>query len=175
MKQKGFTLIEMLVVISIIGVMSSVILVAFNSARMKSRDAIRSIDINQLSRALQSYKRDNGTFPVCPTGDGWCCLGHGDAGTCWAGGVHGSTALDNLLSPAYIPKIPDDPLNNTAKFGDAYAYRVDTVAGVSTARLHWGIEKNNPTSQDCAGGEVGGQWSQGSGNGSDYYCNLYIK
>jgi prepilin-type N-terminal cleavage/methylation domain-containing protein len=53
--QKGFTLIELLVVIAIIGLLASVVLLALNSARQKSRDAKRLADVRQMASALELY------------------------------------------------------------------------------------------------------------------------
>ena len=49
---KGFTLIELLVVIAIIGLLSTLAVVALNSARIRSRDAKRASDIRQVTTAL---------------------------------------------------------------------------------------------------------------------------
>lgn len=178
----GFTLIELLVVISIIGVLASVVLASVNTARMKARDAKRLADVRQLVLVLQLYYDDNNAFPsstACPASPvsvvGWCCLGHSDAGRCWNNNVRGNTALDNSLSPRYISTIPDDPLNNTSRYGDAYAYHSSYPSSAGTGPvLHWGIEKANPTTQDCAGGDVG-NWGAGLGIGSNYFCMLPIR
>ena len=170
-KQKGFTLIELLVVIAIIGLLASIVMVSLNSARVKARDAKRAAEVKQLALAIEMYYDTNGSFP--PTAgclNGWCCLGHGTAGRCWAGVYWGIDATDNAISPTYLSKIPDDPLNNTAKYGDAYMYRVDG----DTATLHWGIESCSPTSAVCAGGRYA-NWGSGNGIGCDYYCMYTFK
>ncbi|MDO8554977.1 MAG: type II secretion system protein [bacterium] len=173
----GFTLIELLVVIAIISLLSSIVFASLNSARAKARDAKRVVDVKQLATALQLYFNDNDSFPSNTSClNGWCCLGHGDAGTCWtsASGYHGSTALDNSLSPKYISKISDDPLNNTSRYGDAYMYRIDSDANGVYATLHWGIESSNPNSQTCAGG-TWNNWGAGAGIGGNYYCMLIVR
>ncbi|MBU4331510.1 prepilin-type N-terminal cleavage/methylation domain-containing protein [Patescibacteria group bacterium] len=63
-KNKGFTLIELLVVIAIIGLLSTLAVVALNSARQKSRDAKRVADIKQIQTALELYYNDNNGYPV---------------------------------------------------------------------------------------------------------------
>lgn len=63
-KNKGFTLIELLVVIAIIGLLASVVLLALNSARAKSRDAKRIADMRQLASALELYFNDNSSYPT---------------------------------------------------------------------------------------------------------------
>lgn len=51
----GFTLIELLVVIAIIGLLSTLSIIALNSARARSRDARRISDIKQIQTALEMY------------------------------------------------------------------------------------------------------------------------
>ena len=52
---RGFTLIELLVVVAIIALLSSVALIAFMSARQKSRDAKRVSDMVQMNTAMALY------------------------------------------------------------------------------------------------------------------------
>ena len=173
---RGFTLIELLVVIAIIGVLASTVLASLNTARAKARDARRLTDVRQLVLAMQLYFDDNHSFPPTPGGlGGWACLGHGDAGTCWKGAYHGITVLDNSLSPKYIPTIPDDPLNNTSRYGDAYMYNPAVLSSAGTGPvLHWGVETASPVAQNCAGGDMG-NWGPGNGIGGNYYCLLPIR
>lgn len=60
---KGFTLIELLVVIAIIGVLSAVVLASLSSARNKSRDAARTSDVQQLTRAFILAYDSTNSYP----------------------------------------------------------------------------------------------------------------
>ncbi len=62
--KSGFTLIELLVVIAIIGLLASVVLLALNSARAKSRDAKRLADVRQIASAFELYFNDNNGYPT---------------------------------------------------------------------------------------------------------------
>ena len=62
--QEGFTLIELLVVIAIIGLLSTISVLALNSARARSRDAKRVSDIKQIQTALEMYYNDTNDYPA---------------------------------------------------------------------------------------------------------------
>lgn len=99
--KRGFTLIEMMVVISIIGLMSSVVLSAVTSARVKARDTQRKTQTAQFRNALELYFSANGRYPC---GNSSCSTGvvpiTGDAL---------STPGVALVSGGFIPSIPSDP------------------------------------------------------------------
>ena len=63
----GFTIIELLVVISIIGILSTISVVGFNNARQKARDSKRIVDTKQLATALNIYFNDIGAYPISET------------------------------------------------------------------------------------------------------------
>src|SRR3989344_426424 len=63
-RKKGFTLVELLMVIAIIGIFTSVVFVSLDGSRARSRDAVRVGDLKTLSYAVQTYFQENdGEFP----------------------------------------------------------------------------------------------------------------
>lgn len=60
---KGFTLIEMLVVILIIVILSTVGMVAYSQATKSARDAKRRSDMESLKQALILYRQEVGNYP----------------------------------------------------------------------------------------------------------------
>jgi len=60
---KGFTLIEILVVVAIIGMLSAIILASLSASHARGRDAKRVSDLNQLRLALQLYYDANQNYP----------------------------------------------------------------------------------------------------------------
>lgn len=53
--KKGFTLVELMVVVAIIGILSAVVIVNISSSRSKARDAKRISDIAQIQLALEQF------------------------------------------------------------------------------------------------------------------------
>jgi len=85
----GFTLIELMIVIAIIGILSSVVLASLNGARESSRNARRQSDLGQLQTAMELYANDNGDY-----------------------NVSGKAAL----SPDYIQTVPSDPSDSATDY-----------------------------------------------------------
>lgn len=61
--QNGFTLVELLVVILIIGILASLMSVVVTKARQKGKQAEVANDLNSFRLALHTYKTDEGTYP----------------------------------------------------------------------------------------------------------------
>ena len=62
-KKKGFTLIEILIVVSIIGLLASIIFVGLGASRAKGRDARRVADLRSIQTGLELYFSKSGAYP----------------------------------------------------------------------------------------------------------------
>lgn len=63
-KQKGFTLVELLIVIIIIGILATLVIVTFQGVQAKARDSKRQTDINALNSQIQAYYAEHGWYPT---------------------------------------------------------------------------------------------------------------
>ena len=63
-KNKGFTLLELLVTIAIIGILATIIMASLSTAKAKGRDARRAADIKQIQQAVENYFENNSAYPA---------------------------------------------------------------------------------------------------------------
>lgn len=61
--KKGFTLIEILVTVSIIGFLTTIVLVSLNSAKEKAQETANIRQLDEVKKALAMFYADNGYYP----------------------------------------------------------------------------------------------------------------
>lgn len=66
-ESQGFSLIELLVVISIMALLMALAAVSFSSAQRKGRDAKRRADMQAIQKGFEQYFADNNTYAACNT------------------------------------------------------------------------------------------------------------
>lgn len=97
-KTSGFTIVELLIVIVVIGVLAAIVIVAYTGVTNSAKDAERKSELNSIKKALARYAAEGGTYPIC-TNTVQTCVGA-------------------ILVPTYLPAIPTDPVNT-----GSYIYR----------------------------------------------------
>lgn len=125
-KKKGFTLIEILVVIGIIAVLSAVVLVAINPARQfkLARDSQRVANITAILNAIgQNMAEHKGVFECAVT-----LPSTNKVISIATGGVD----IASCLVPTYISSLPFDPSKTGAKFTSTTDYNTEYLVSVDT-------------------------------------------
>lgn len=106
---RGFTLLELLVVISIIALLSSVMLASFAQVKTKASNSQTLAEVNEYQTAFEQYYIDYGRYPADTSpGDSIRCIGHyNSANKCmWAGDYHNESTKLNSEMGLYIPSLP---------------------------------------------------------------------
>jgi len=118
----GFTILEILVVLAIMGVVGSLVFVQLGEARSRARDAEREQEIKTLQNALAIYVVNKGLYPLAA--DPIPLTGQDPVSV-------------ELKTQDAISQIPTDPLNR-----DAYRYVYESANG-STYRITYSLETNS--------------------------------
>jgi len=95
----GFTIIELLVVLAIIAMLSSIVMSLFSTSKAKARDSKREEDMKDIQNGLNLYASNNQTYPICEEEviDG------------------GSDCFSSaLISSGFMKGVPTDPLGRGA-------------------------------------------------------------
>ncbi|MDB5186874.1 MAG: hypothetical protein JWM07_346 [Candidatus Saccharibacteria bacterium] len=69
-KQSGFTIVELLIVIVVIGILAAITITAYNGVQTKARDSARISKIKSIAKAIELYNTDNGRYPAIQDGNG---------------------------------------------------------------------------------------------------------
>lgn len=141
-KPRGFTLVELLIVIVVIAILAAIAIVAYNGVQERARDSQRDSDIRTIRNALEMYYTEHGHFPTSHNGgtlinSGWTTSAEPEV---WQ-------ELADQLS-GYIGDLPVDPKNtyvsgmHSSTHGDAESH----YAYVATDQTYCG--KSNPDWND---------------------------
>jgi general secretion pathway protein G len=139
---KGFTLVELLIVAGIIGILSTLLMSNFIGVRQRARDAQRKSDLKQIQSAIEIYRSDLNSYPSAPLPS---------CGSPLTGGNPANT---------YMQKIPCDPNGSSYYNSGNYYY----TSGTSTYSLGACLE-NSADPQGTSTPPPGG----GSGCSTNWY------
>jgi general secretion pathway protein G len=85
--QRGFTLVELLVVLSLLSILAAMAVVQYRNSVRLGQEAVLKRDLFAMRDAIDQYYADKNKYPA---------------------------SLDSLVSDGYLRKIPEDPMTRTA-------------------------------------------------------------
>lgn len=154
----GFTLVELMVAISIVAILSTVGMLMFSSAQESARDATRRGDIDNLANAISIYYAANKSLPLAGT-----VCSNSSGGTDWPAN------FKTAIAP-YINKINVDPRNSATR---VYCYTSSmwcasgtSCSGYKRPNLWTYLERCNKNETETGDGWA--QFGYGCTNGNHY-------
>ncbi|MBL7053465.1 MAG: type II secretion system protein [Candidatus Portnoybacteria bacterium] len=120
-KQKGFSLIELLIVVAIMGILAAVVLGSLGTAREKARDARRIQDVKDMAKLLV-IESDSGNAALVT-----CTVANALASTCTGPGDISS--FIDYTDPSESP----NPCKGTTDIGTDCNYSISAVGGGGNA------------------------------------------
>lgn len=135
---KGFTLVELLVTITIIGILATIGVATYTRVQARARDGRRKADMATIQNALEMYaSENNGSYPS-------------RAG--WARSTDGDDWIPNLR-PTFIKAIPKETYHQTSY---PYQYRNDGTSQACTGGYLLRAYLETEGGQSCSCGSYGG-------------------
>jgi general secretion pathway protein G len=141
--RKGFTLIEILIVVIILGILAAIVIPQFSSASTQARTSALQSTVQTLRSQIALYKLQHGdTLPVI-SGSNWAAL-------------TGTSTYNGTTYGPYLPAVPTNSLSNNflvnngtsaGGFQTGYDYLYDYNSGAGSGNI-WGQTSN------VAGGSV---------------------
>jgi len=117
---RGFTIVELLIVIVVIGILAAITIVAYSGIQSRARDTRRMQDLASLATATKLYAADNN--------DDYAAINCGSGGNGWLGsdydGAGPAVSINTCLTQnGYLPKVLTDPSGSSTCGGlGCYAY-----------------------------------------------------
>lgn len=145
--RQGFSLVELLVVTTIIAVILSAVVVSFQRANQSARDAKRKSDITELKGILENYRLETGAYPDTVTGLSGTAYDESSDGT-----------FIEVLSPVYKSRPYSDPLPAQGNY--YYRYQKHGLPG---CQYELGAYLEAADAQPCPS-------SCGITSAENYYC-----
>ena len=137
MKKRGFSVVELLIVVAILGIMAAIVLPQFQSQSARAKGTVAKDNLRILRSAIELYTAQHGGIPPGYEND--------DPQTPPSSAVFYDQLVVDQAYMAKIPKNPFNDLRNVMMIGNAEAFPEEAVDGYAwvyqaatkTIRLNW--------------------------------------
>jgi type II secretion system protein G len=131
--RRGFTLVELLVVIVVLAVLAAIVLPKFVGASQRSRESALRADLKLLRNAVSAFNADTGTYPAS--------LADLAATTAPAAGKSATGTDVNITASdwhgPYIEEVPTDPISSGAFGYSTASGSAGKVTSAATGYTTW--------------------------------------
>ena len=107
-QEKGFTLLELLVVVALVGILAAMAIPQYKTSVRKSKEAVLKQDLHQFETLIDQYFADKGKYPA---------------------------VLEDLVESGYLRRMPVDPITGSdqtweVEYADEDTLNPDEVPGI---------------------------------------------
>ena len=167
LKKRGFTIIELVVVLSILAILSGVLVPRMKNYMRAEKDAKRLADIKRIRNAVEQYHMDRGEYPAPnPNSNfgGWEVSSDG-------------TFLRELVDTGYLDESLTDPVNDSTYHYRYFVYEAGSYSCQGGSKYYvLGVRnfessdfaKRNKGFFKCAGRNWGNEFAYVTGGGATY-------
>lgn len=164
-RQGGFTIVELLIVIVVIGILAAITIVAFNGVQERARNTQTIGAVKDLKKIYIAYAVEHGAYP---NGGSTYCIGSGyEGGLCWDNRAYTESTAANTQILQQVSKVPQP---STAR-----VYRNSTdgsragILYVNSQLFRYQLEG---TSTECGLPEATRSFSSGQSSGPECIISL---
>ncbi len=154
-RETGFTLVELIIVIVVIGILAAIILVAYSGITTKANNTQTVQGVAEYVKGLQMYAARYGHYPI---ETGYPCLGPHPGTSCGkigpggeyclsSGGTTSQADFDTEMKKVFggsVPSVSEQEMScGSLKAHGAYYLKNDSDSG-ATARIYYFIKGDQP-------------------------------